>query len=207
MKLITLYIALLITTGCTVVTARNIDTSKQALSDIHAAQKFLLLYSPDQAVHMATSVMSAHADNMAKAMEIDVNDLPGPRVSKSDWKMDPIGANTESNSNIKKDGSDIETSTMIGLIGAGSVALVVILTKLGSTVLAGTPFGNILGKLGTIFGQQHPVEQQVQSKITKALDAYKVVDPEWRSNKLFVMLSDIMTDEEKDFVKKQRDAS
>jgi hypothetical protein len=145
--------------------------------------------------------MVEHAYNMARVMEIDLEDLPQPRVSKRTWSVDPEGAHTESQMHAKSDG---EVITNYALYGLSIASLAVIFGKLGQVVLGSHPLGAMLGQVGHFFGGESPTKRKVFDRLLVVLDKYKEVDPDWQNNKLFKMLSDAMTTSEKEYIKSAR---
>lgn len=197
-----LLVLCLFTTSCgTFVTNRQKDVAAQGLSDMKAAKEYIGNSYENTPASWAADAMYEHGVNMAKAMEIDPDDLPKARVNHRQWQMDPEGARIESNENAKQDSTDIGTYALWGLSGA---SIAIIAGRLGMMILANHPIGMILGQLGTIFGGESPTKQKVFSKMVAVLDEYKKLDPDWRNNKLYMMLSDAFTQTEKDFIKDNR---
>jgi hypothetical protein len=146
--------------------------------------------------------MRNHARNMAKAMEIDDADLPSPRVSTGDWRDNPNRAHQESRDNSAKDGADI---AKYGLYAMAGVSIAMLAGKAGMMMFANHPVGQLLGMFGQLFGGESPKKHRVYKKMISVLEEYKEIDPAWKENKLYVMLSDRLTTAEKDFIKTERE--
>lgn len=191
-------------TGCgTFVTNRQKEHAAQSLSDAKAALEYVAdKYSEsDPPTMWAALAAIGHAENVARVMDIDLEDLPRPRITKRIWQIDPQGAQEESRALITQDKDSIVNYTLYGL---SAVSLAVLLGRLGHQMLGNHPIGILLGQLGHIFGGESPRKKKVFDTIVSVMDEYKKVDPNWRNNKLFEMLSDSMTSADKDFVKSQR---
>ena len=202
MKLSLLLLCVLLT-GCgSYVTQRQKETAAQALSDLNAAATYVENTYTGDVPAMAASAMRDHAINMGRAMEIDLEDLPKARVTAKDWRDDPNAARQESHNNAKSDSDDI---SKYGLYAMAGVSIAMIAGKAGMMMLGNHPIGQVLGMLGQLFGGESPRKHRVYKKIVATLEDYKTVDPEWRTNKLYVMLSDRLTTADKDFIKTERE--
>lgn len=195
---------LLALTGCgpVIVTPRQQEMAAQALSDNVAALNYVMENPevPTQAKWAAYD-SAQHAYNIARAMEIDFSELPRARVTTDDWKANPEKAHAISTSNTGKDSNDMIDLGWKVLAGAGITALAV---RAGQLALGNSPLGPIFNTLNGLIGGANPKRKRVYDKMLKALDEYKALDPEWRSNKLYMLLSDKFTNPEKDFIKNER---
>ena len=202
MKLI-IFLPIIFLCGCfRIATPTQDKLAAQSVADSIAAAKFIRDTTTDESIKLAANAIYGHSLNIAKALEIDPEDLPNARVSKVDWIIDPAGSDQRSQENIKKDGyslAQIVTATSLATMLAG-VGL-----AMGRSMLAAHPLGQLLGYVGTLFGQATPVKEKAHRKLLIVLDEYKKLDPNWKDNKLYQMLSDRMTNAEKDYVKRVRD--
>lgn len=190
-------------TGCgSYVTGRQKEVAAQALSDMYAVADYVEYTYDGDVPALASDAMRNHARNMGKAMEIDVEDLPSPRVSTRDWQDNPSRAHQESRDNSNKDSADI---TRYGLYAMAGVSVAMLAGKAGMMMFANHPIGQFLGMFGQLFGGESPKKHKVYKKMIAVLEEYKEIDPEWRTNKLYAMLSDRLTTAEKDFIKTERE--
>jgi len=203
MKLLLLTILLLISCSCMrVVTNEQQAIFKQSASDLVTTLEYVKDNTTEDNIRVASSVALNHGRNMIAALEIRLDDLPRARVSKQYWEANPQAAGQDSLTNLNQDENSLATimsATVIVtmLVGAG--------LALAQTALRTTPIGQLLGYAGMLFGQKSPVAKKTDAKILLVLEEYKELDPAWRTNKLYVMLSDKMTNAEKDYVKDKRD--
>lgn len=202
MKLILLVCCVLLT-GCgSYVTGRQKQVAAQSYSDINAVADYVENTYIDDVPALATDAMRNHARNMAKAMEIDDADLPAPRVTANDWRDNPTRAHQESRDNSKVDNNDI---TRYGIYALAGASLAVIAGKAGMMMLGNHPIGQLLGIFGQLFGGESPKQRKVFKKMICIMEEYKEIDPAWKDNKLYAMLSDRLTTAEKDFIKTERE--
>jgi hypothetical protein len=191
-----------------VVTDEQLGIMKQSAADAKAAATYVQqadVETPTDkgGVKLAAAAMRQHVINMAAALEIRPEDLPQPRVSVTDWKYNPEHANEQTMENLKKDDYSVSTMVSVSVI---ATMLAGIGLRMGAGALAATPFGGIISTLGTLFGQAPQIKRDVYDKILASLEEYKEIDPDWKTNKLYVLLSDKLTNPEKDFIKKERHA-
>lgn len=201
MKLIIL-LPILLLCGCfRVVTDDQMKIVKQSIADSNAAAEYIIENTEEPGTKLAGEATRGHTISIAGAMEIDPKDLPNARVTKLDWKYDYNSASEQTIGNLKRDGYSISTmvtATVVATMLAG------IGIRMGAGALATTPLGTIVSTIGTFFGQSPQIKRDVYNKIILALEAYKDIDPDWKTNKLYVLLSDKLTTAEKDFIKKER---
>lgn len=194
---------LLLLTGCgpVLVMPRQQDVAAQSLSDIEAATDYVL---KDENVPYPTRLAvydtREHARVMSKALEIDVTELPRPRVTTQDWQNDPNAAHQISTANVKTDSDNIAD---YGWKAAGVVGALLIAARAGQLALGGTPFGQLFAFINGLTGGESPKRRKIHDKIISALEDYKELDPNWRTNKLYELLSSRMTTAEKDFIKSE----
>jgi hypothetical protein len=191
-----------------IVTDEQLGIMKQSASDAKAAATYVQTANVETdvdkgGVKLAAAALRQHVINMAAALEIRPEDLPQPRVSVTDWKYNPERANEQTMENLKED--EISVSTMVS-VSVIATMLAGIGLRMGAGALASSPFGGAISMLGTLFGQAPQIKRDVYNKILTTLEDYKEVDPEWRTNKLYMLLSDKLTTAEKDFIKKERHA-
>ena len=198
-----LLICTILLTGCgSYVTERQKGVAAQAYSDINAVADYVENAYYEDVPALAADAMRTHSRNMAKAMEIDDADLPAPRVTARDWQNNPSRAHQESRNNAKADTTSITEYSIYALAGA---SIAIIGGKIGMMILANHPVGQFLGALGQLFGGESPKKHRVYKKLISVLEEYKDVDPNWKDNKLYGMLSDRLTTAEKDFIKTERE--
>jgi uncharacterized protein YceK len=202
MKAILLILCILLS-GCgTYVTSRQKEVAAQSYADLDAAAQYVENTYTGDVPALAADAMRSHAANMAKAMEIDVKDLPPPRVTAARWRDNPNDAHNESRSNAASDNNDI---AKYGLWAMTGISLAVLGGRLGMMVLSNHPIGQMLGTFGQLFGGESPKQRKVFKKMISILEEYKTIDPAWKDNKLYAMLSDRLTTSEKDFIKTERE--
>lgn len=195
--------------GCMrIVTDEQLGIMKQSASDAKAAATYVQIADVETdvdkgGVKLAAAALRQHVINMAAALEIRPEDLPQPRVSVTDWKYNPERANEQTMENLKKDDYSIATMVSVSVL---ATMLAGIGLKMGAGALASTPLGAIVNALSTFFGHAPQIKRDVYDKIIATLEAYKEIDPDWKTNKLYVLLSDKLTTAEKDFIKKERHA-
>lgn len=201
MKLI-LLLPILLLCGCfRIITDDQIDIIKQSIADGKAASEYIIENTEEQGTKLAGEAAKGHTLSVAGAMEIDPRDLPDARVTKIDWKYDYNRASEQTSSNLKRDSYSISTmvtATVIMTMIAG------IGLKMGAQTLTATPVGGFVNFLSTLFGHAPQVKRDVYNKLLVALEQYKDIDPDWKTNKLYVLLSDKLTTAEKDLIKKER---
>lgn len=199
-------IPIILLCGCLrVVTDSQLDIVKQSAADAKAAGSYIKTMdasTPEgrEAIKLAATAITEHALHMLSALEIKLEDLPGPRVSVSDWKYDPKHANEQTMENLKKD--DYSVSTMVS-VSVVATMLAGIGLKFGANALSATPIGGVVDFLSTIFGHSPQVKRDVHDKIINTMEDYKQIDPAWETNKLYMLLSKRMTQAEKDYIKKE----
>ena len=195
---------MLVLTGCgpVVVMPRQQEVAAQAASDLDAAADYVLT---DEQIPYPTKLavfdMREHARNMGRALEIAPDELPKPRVTTDDWRKDPNAAHTESSANHNVDSSTIAD---YGWKAVGGVGIALLLARAGQLALGNSPAGPILAFINHLMGGENPKRRKVHNKMLKALDEYKALDPDWKNNKLYVLLSDKFTTTEKDLIKNDR---
>lgn len=193
----------LILTGCgpVLVMPRQQEVATQSLSDLEAATDYVLT---DEAVpytaRLAVFDTREHARVMSRALEIDPADLPKPRVTVQEWKANPEIAHSTSMSNVKTDTQNI---TDYGWKAAGIVGALLLAARAGQLALGGTSIGQIFAFINGLTGGENPKRRKIHDKILTALEDYKELDPNWRTNKLYELLSSRMTTVEKDFIKSE----
>jgi hypothetical protein len=194
--------------GCTrIVFGESVKVAAQSNADLDAAAWYIeehAIEAEDYPVAMAARAVRGHGENMAKAMYIDKEDLPSPRVGKNDWKVDPDAAYEKSNAHIKE---DLFTVTNVAGAGLAALSVLAIGARLGQAILKTHPvLGPLLGGIGTLFGYSSPVKDAVHEKLIAALEEYRLADPAWESNPIFKLLSSKLTNAEKDYIKVKRNA-
>lgn len=194
---------ILILTGCgpVVVMPRQQEVAAQSLSDLEAATEYVL---KDEAVPYPTRLAvydsREHARVMSKALEIDSTDLPRPRVTTQEWQANPDAAHATSTANIKTDSTSMLD---YGWKAAGVAGALLIVARAGQLALGGTPFGQLFAFINGLTGGESPKRRKIHDKLLTALEDYKELDPNWRTNKLYELLSSRMTTAEKDFIKSE----
>lgn len=207
MKLLAL-LPILFLFGCfRIVTDEQLGIVKQSTADTKAAATYIqqadVTGNDAGGVHLAGAAMRSHGDHIASALEINPADLPPARVGVNDWKYDPQHASEQTMSNLKKDEYSISTMVTASVI---ATMLAGIGIRIGAGALASTPIGGIISTIGQFFGQAPQIKRDVYDKILASLEEYKDIDPDWKTNKLYMLLSDKLTTAEKDYVKKERHA-
>jgi len=207
MKLLCL-LSIMLLCGCfRIVTNEQLGIMKQSAADTKAAAIYVQGAEIDGrdagGVKLASAAMRQHVINMASALEIRPEDLPQPRVSVTDWKYDPQRANEQTMHNLKQDEYSVTTMVTASII---ATMLAGIGLRMGAGALASTPIGGIISTLGQFFGQAPQIKRDVYDKILLTLEEYKDIDPDWKTNKLYMLLSDKLTTAEKDHIKKERHA-
>jgi hypothetical protein len=201
MKLLIL-IPILFMCGCfRVVTDAQVDILKQSTSDATAAIKYIGDTTSDEGTAFAANAVDRHLLNISAAMEIDPRDLPQPRVTVRQWTTDYRSASDATSANLKQDEYNIGTMVTVSVI---ATMIAGIGLKMGAQTLTATPIGGVVNFLSTLFGHSSQIKRDVYDKIIASLEAYKDIDPDWKTNKLYVLLSDKLTTPEKDFIKKER---
>ena len=203
MRLFLLAVIVLNMAGCMrVVFGEAASTAAQANVDLKEAAYYIeeeATSRQDYPTALAAQAVIGHADNMAKAMRIEPDEFPNPRVKKNDWKTDPNEAAMTSNKNIKSDGMSIERATTIGL-AALSIAMVGV--RLGQVMLKSHPvLGPMLSGIGTLFGYNSRTKDLITEKMYESLEEYKKMDPKWEEHPIYKLLSTKLTQTEKDYIK------
>lgn len=201
MKYILLLSALLLAGCVRPVPTTAIEQSAQSSADAIAAAEYILDIAMGlDEITFAASAIQEHVDNAQKAIGTD--ELPKPRVTVREWKTDYRRAREDTSHNLERDSYNL---AQIGAAVAVGTMMIGIGTKLATVLAKSHPIGQLIGGIGMLFGQESPTKRIVHNKILCTLEEYKEIDPEWRTNKLYVLLSDKLTTSEKDYIKRQRD--
>lgn len=194
-------VSLILLAGCSLVSTRQKEVAAQASSDLRAATGYIKNVYSDAPAALAADAIDMHAANMEKALGIEPEDLPRPRIDVRDWQQDPNRSHQESRSNAA---SDSTTIGEYGVYAVAGVSIAILAGRLGTMMFANHPVGAFLGTLAHMVGGESPMKGKVYKKMLQAFEDYKTIDPDWKNNKLYQLLSDRMTTPEKDFIKTER---
>lgn len=205
MRIIILLLIALSLVGCVrIITDKEADKFAQSYVDTLEAAEYIEDYADMfdiEPIKLASRSIREHGANMAKAMHVNTDELPEPRVSKNSWATDAKAAYSTSNENAVADSKILNNPAIVGL---AALPLLAIGLKLGQILLKGHPLGAAFGVAGTLFGYDSPTKTAVHDKLIAVLEEYKSADPSWKDNKLFILLSDKLTQAEKDYIKVKR---
>lgn len=184
--------------GVRVLAPASTERVAQDIADIKAATNPNV--PPTQQGNQAIAQL---ADDMAKTIDIDAEDLPRARVSPRQWVENPDQALQDTTENVSKPLS-IGTGWMMA---GGAAATLLAVMGLNIAQRTGGPIGLVAGIVKQVFtADKNPKEDKIARKIQIALENYKDKDPNWRSNPVFNEISDIMTQAEKDYLKEKLNA-
>jgi hypothetical protein len=204
MRYILLILYAIFILGCGSDRIENIE--KQNYSDIKAAISSIKDESFDdkQRRIIIATAMNDMLDNIVAINGYEKNELPGPRISRSDWISDTQAAGEGARANAQSDSKEIKEwqASDYALLGGGLLGTLAILLRLAK-LLPG-PIGMFAGYADMLLVAKSPKKDRIQEDVMDHLDAYKEKDPDWEKNPVFTHLSKSMTQDEKDTLKRMR---
>ena len=193
MKAMVLVMACLLSmglSGCLSTRAQD-DSQKQIISDLTVVNNTEVPPSVD------TRAASYNlAIELGTAFDIDLKDLPPPRVPLKAWVDNSSTAKEALDHKQEEDG---KPQNVGGLIGAG-VGFAAMLALSVATKMPGG-VGGIAQTIQNLVTFRNPKDDKLLLVLITALDAYKEEDPNWKKNPLVSKISDIMPDAIKEHVK------
>lgn len=176
--------------GCLSTRAQD-DRQKQVIADLLVINSIQVTPSVD------TRAASYNlAIELGNSFDIDIKDLPPPRVPKKEWIEDSAKAKISLDDQQESDG---KPQNIAGLIGAGLGLAGMIALSFATKMPGGV--GGVAQTIQSLLTFRNPKDDKLFIILTAAIDAYKQEDPNWSNNPLIRKISHIMPDSVKEHVK------
>lgn len=185
-----LAIICLLTSGCIVLPATQARVN-QDIADFKAINSERV--KPSE----ATRDMNARlAEDIRLTLGVELDELPQARTPSEMWEVDPDSAYNDNRVGLEKEPPP-ETFGML----AGSAATIAAMFGLGLLAKTGGPLGIASELLSTLLVAKNPKDAKTLDILFKAIELYKLSDPDWESNKLLIQIGHLMPSTLKDHIK------